>query len=63
MRVERNVKTSSTATKMFATMRAELQRAMNDALNYQKEKEILVQKYNHLTDEIDELEEENERNS
>lgn len=61
--LERNVKTSSTATKMFATMRAELQRAMNDALNYQKEKEILVQKYNHLTDEIDELEEENERKS
>ena len=61
--LERNVKTSSTATKMFATMRAELQRAMNDALNYQKEKEIFVQKYNHLTDEIDELEEENERKS
>lgn len=61
--LEKNVKTSSASTKIFATMRAELHRAINDASNYSKDKELLVQKYNRLSEEIEELEEENERKS
>lgn len=61
--LEKNVKISSSTTRKYATMRAELQRAMKDAGNYKKEKEALILKYNRIIEVIEELEEENEAKS
>lgn len=55
-----SVKISSATTKIFTTMRTELNRALLDARKYKEEKENLVSTYAIIQGQIDDLESENE---
>ncbi len=58
--LQKTITVSTNTTATFSTMKAELTRSINDACKYKSEKEILINKYNSVVSEIDELEEENE---